>query len=753
MGGGGMLKRLRRLRLYILAVCVPMLAVLVPLMLSVIQSGTNFVNSDQLQNLVFDEYQRLSPRPYDPESPVRIVAIDAESIRRIGQWPWPRLRHAEMVERLAKANVAAIGYDVQFSEPDQSSVENLAKNLPASRIKQLIEAELAGAPGNDKVFADAIAGKPVVLGMLMTNAGHVRVPVKTGFAMAGDDARLAASFYPGGDLPLPELVAQAAGVAAQNWLPDKDNIVRRVPLLVNGEGGLIPSLAMETLRVALGASTFVVRSSNASGQSAFGRSSGINAVKLGDLIVATQPLGEITVHYSAQDPRRYVPAWRLFEEGSDLGDLEGKIVFIGASDPLLHDNPPTPLLSAMPGVEVHAQVVEQVLSGASLVRPDWAKGAELAVALLLCLAFIFLLPNVGAFWCGLAGFAAVAAMAGGSWHAFTRQGLLLDPVLPSIWPGAVFLFGILALYGIKRRQESEMRAMFGQFVSPMVVARLAEHPENLKLGGDQRVMTLMFCDIRAFTTISEGKSAQELTRFLNEYLTPLTDVVLDHLGTVDKYMGDAIMAFWNAPLDDGNHAANAADAALAMRGRLAQLNLNWQAEAEKAGKPHRTVRFGVGLNTGEACVGNIGSTRRLNYSVIGDEVNIASRLEGASKYFGVDILCSEATQALATDLAWLEIDRVVLKGKTRPVSVFTLAGGREYARSQQFLAQKTHHAVMLSAYRARRFGDAADAARRARDVSPDEIQRLYQFHLDRFAAFARQDLPAEWEAVIVLDEK
>ena len=748
-----MLKKLKRMRVYLLAVAIPLAGVVVPLLLTLFFNQPYHSPVEGLQNLLFDEYQRLNPRPFDPDLPVRIVEIDAESIRRIGQWPWPRSRHAAIVDRLIQAKVLAVGYDVQFSEPDQSSIENLSRSLPPSAAREAILAELPKLETNDSLFARTLTDRPVVLGMLMTNKGKIDVPVKSGFATAGDDAKLFAFPYEGGDLPLPVLVEQAAGIGAQNWLPDRDNTVRRVPLVVLAGDHLMPSLAMETLRVATGASTFIVKSSNASGEESYGRVTGINNIKVGDVIVPTQPNGEITVHYSAADPRRYVPAWKLLDDTSDLSDLEGKIVFIGASDPLLHDNPPTPIAAAMPGVEVHAQVLEQILSGTTLVRPDWANGMELVVALVMCVGFIFLLPNVGASFCAIAGGGLAMAMVAGSWYAFTRLGLLIDPLLPSLWPGAVFLFGLIALYGMKRRQESEMRSMFGQFVSPMVVARLAEHPEFLKLGGDQRVMTLMFCDIRSFTTISEGKSAQELTRFLNEYLTPLTDVVLDHLGTVDKYMGDAIMAFWNAPLDDDKHAANAADAALAMRHRLADLNKQWQQEAEKAGLEHKDVRFGVGLNTGEACVGNIGSTRRLNYSVIGDEVNVASRLEGASKYFGVDILCSAATQALAPELAWLEIDRVLLKGKTRPVSVYTLAGGRDYARSEAFLALEVTHKQMLAAYRAREFVRAEAAAKAAKEVCPDEIHRLYQFHMDRFERFAAQVLPEGWEAVVVLDEK
>ena len=272
-------------------------------------------------------------------------------------------------------------------------------------------------------------------------------------------------------------------------------------------------------------------------------------------------------------------------------------------------------------------------------------------------------------------------MAGASWLAFSRYGLLLDPVTPGLSSGAVFLTGVFTLYSQKRRQLNETRSHFGRFVSPAVVARLAEHPEAIQLGGLQRTLTLMFCDIRSFTTLSEGLSAIELTSFLNEYLTPMTDAVLEQLGTVDKYMGDAIMAFWNAPLDDRQHAVHAVRAALHMRKLLAELNRRWTDTASPTNRVFHQVKFGVGLNTGECCVGNLGSTMRFDYSAIGDEVNIASRLEGASKVLGVDIVASAPTREGAPDFAWLEIDRVLLKGKTLPTAVPALAGARKSPRA------------------------------------------------------------------------
>ncbi len=261
----------------------------------------------------------------------------------------------------------------------------------------------------------------------------------------------------------------------------------------------------------------------------------------------------------------------------------------------------------------------------------------------------------------------------------------------------------------------------------------------------------MFSDLRGFTTLSEGKTATELTRFLNEYLTPMTDIVLEQRGTVDKYIGDAIMAFWNAPLDDVRHAEHAVAAALGMRAALAALNAQWERETQ--GQDYRPVRFGVGLNTGLACVGNLGSLRRFDYSVIGDEVNVASRLESASKMFGVDIVASEATRAEAPGFAWLAVDSVVFKNKTRPVGVFALVGDASTAASPEFATLSEAHERMMALYRGREFTAAGALARQLEAQAPTEVRGLYSFHIRRFSALEAQAPSEGWSATLALEEK
>jgi adenylate cyclase len=691
------------------------------------------------QNVVFDQYQRWRPRERGAERLVRVVDIDDESIRRLGQWPWPRAEIAKLVDSLADAKVAAIGFDVLFSETDRAPADVSAA---------------APAGGGDAAFAQALAGRPVILSELVTQTAFAgAVPAKSGFTFIGQDPTPELPHLKGALGPLPLLANGAAGIGFVNWQADADRVVRRVPLLIVVNGQIQPSFAVECLRVAQGASTYLIKSADADGSS-LGQGAGVAAIKVGDLIVPTEPAGDIRAYFAASDPSLSVPAWRVFEPGDDLSELAGKIVVVGASASLLSDVVATPLNPSTPGVEAQAQLIEQILDGDALLRPDWAPGAEVAATTVLSLALVVATPLLSALWSAVLGALAVACMAGGSWLAFTHYGWLLDPITPSLSSGAVFLAGVLALYSHKRRQLNETRSHFGRFVSPAVVARLAERPEAVQLGGLQRTLTLMFCDIRGFTTLSEGLAAVELTHFLNEYLTPMTDAVLQEMGTVDKYMGDAIMAFWNAPLDDADHAAHAVRAALTMRKTLAALNRRWASQAAEAGHAFRQVKFGVGLNTGECCVGNLGSTRRFDYSAIGDEVNVASRLEGASKVLGVDIVASDLTRADAPDFAWLEVDWLLLKGKTRSTPVYALAGDAAIAASEPFHELARRHDEILAAYRGGDFVAAGRMALAAAALAPAEIQGLYtNYYQERFAFLATSELGPSWEPVFRLETK
>jgi len=364
-----------------------------------------------------------------------------------------------------------------------------------------------------------------------------------------------------------------------------------------------------------------------------------------------------------------------------------------------------------------------------------------------------LLPRVGARWTGLVALAGIAPAIVGSWYAYTDHNWLLDPVFPSLVGILVYLSSSAVLFLRTDTERRHVRHAFGRYLAPAVVEQLAEHPERLTLGGEMRDLTIMFSDIRGFTTISEGLDAHALTSFLNRYLTPMTDVIQSNQGTVDKYMADGIMAFWNAPLDDPQHGEHACRAALAMRSELARHNTLWRAEAEAAGHDYKEVRAGIGLNTGPCVVGNLGSLQRFDYSVLGDPANVASRLEGQTKTYHVDIIIGELTADQVRHFALLEIDLIQVVGKTLPVRIFFLLGDETIRGTEVFTALEGAHDAMIAAYRTRQWDAALEHLESCRSQAPESIQGVYELYEDRITNLRADPPPADWDGVFAAETK
>jgi adenylate cyclase len=700
-----------------------------------------------LGNAVFDRFQRLDPAPFDPDGPVRVASIDERSLAEIGQWPWPRSTLAELTDRLREKGAAAIAFDAIFAEPDRLDPASLAKLLPPGGETAALAAQLAKAPGNDAAFAAALAKARSVLGLsLLAQAGAASaVAPKAGFASAGDEAAPFLPAFQGIAAPLPALAEAAAGLGAINWLPDRDQVVRRIPLVARLGDRLYPALSLEALRIASGASTILIRASNASGQHDFGAQTGVNALRVGDLTISTDAHGAIRPHFSPADPRRLISVAAILRGEVADDDIRGRIVFVGPTAAALGDIRATPLEAALPGVEIHAQIVEQMLSGGLLARPDWAPGAELAAALALTLLTALALPALSPLAGAAFGALAILGLFGGAFWAFARAGLLLDPAAPALAVGWQTLTGLLALWRAEIAARRHIQTAFGKYLSPVVVARLAEQPEQLVLGGETRELTVMFADLRDFTSLSEGLAAHEVTALINAFLTPMTEAILTEEGTIDKYVGDAIMAFWNAPLEVPDHPRRAVAAALAMRDALAKLNA-----AREGEKP---LRIGIGLNLGPCSVGNMGSARRFDYSALGDNVNLASRLEGASKAYGIDILVAGEVAERAPDAAWLDLGGLTVKGRAAPVAVCTPAGDAAFAASEDFKAWRKDHDAMMSAYRAADYAGAANRATALEAAAPPAFRALYRLMGARFERLAAEGRGEPPKALMALDAK
>jgi adenylate cyclase len=636
----------------------------------------------RLRLAIFDNYLANAPRVADPDFPVKVVDIDEASLAKLGQWPWARTKLAAIIDRLREAGAKTIAIDLILAEPDRLSPSALAEHLPlAAELKPLVD-RVRTLPSNDKMFAEAIAKAPVVLGF-SGEAGSVRNLAKplASFAVAGDDPKLFVPAFPGGTGSLPDLTAVASGIGAVNWVPERDQVVRRVPLLVTANGVLYPSLSLEALRLAFGkdASVFV-KSSGASGILSFGEHTGVDSVRVGgETILPADARGELWLNFASADPKRYIAAHKLLEGGIARDEIAGRHIFIGSSATGLLDLRATPLATSVPGVEIHAQALEQMLSGEHLVRPAWATGAEITFLIVAGGLVAWLIGRSGAVMAAVASVAAIGLVWAFSSAAFSNAGLLFDPLYSTLAILALYLGGSLTNYVKAEADRARIRSAFGYYVAPAVVEELALNQDKLKLGGEMRDVTLLFADVRGFSKLSEGMDAEQLVRFVNTLFTPLTENILAHRGTIDKFMGDAVMAFWNAPLSDKDHAANACRAALDMLASLDALNGMRPGDA-------LPIRIGIGLNTGDCVVGNVGSPQRFDYSVLGDAVNTASRLEEATKTYGAAIITGERTAAAAPGFALIEIGVSALRGKDRSERLFALLGDETIASSAAFKA-------------------------------------------------------------------
>ena len=702
-----------------------------------------------LRLATFDSFQRIDPLKYEPDLPIRIVDIDEQSLSEIGQWPWSRATMRDLVMDLASNGAAVIAFDVLFAEPDRTSIEEIAKRLPAP-LASLVVDSTAGQPTNDQRFAAALKQTPSVLAVSLDRRVRNEFLPKAGFAVAGQDPRPFIIAFEGATKNLAVLDDAAHGIGALNWVPDRDQIVRRVALFYRVGTTFVPSLAAEAFRVAQGASTYVLKASNASGENSFGQATGLNHIRIGQVEVPTDNSGAVYLKFRHFNSAAYIPARKVLAKEISRADIDGRMILIGTSAPGLLDLRATPLDASVPGVEIHAQVLEQLLTGHFLTRPDYAIAIEQFLILALGTMLAWLLPRVTAPSAVAVGLLTMGLIVSGSWAAFHYADLLIDPSYPAAVLGCLTAATTSFVYYGVEVQRGQIRRAFSQYLAPAVVREIIAHPDMLKLGGEERELTLMFCDVRNFTSVSQDLSATDLTKFINELLSPLSEIILQQRGTIDKYMGDAIMAFWNAPLDDTDHRIHACHAALAMAAKMDELNEMWRQRAESENRAYRRVEIGIGLNTGPCCVGNLGSTHRFDYSAIGDEVNVTSRFEGLTKIYGVPAIIGRRT--LAPDFPSLELDTVSVKGRTRPTQIFTLIEMLRADEKQRASLEK-QHGTFLTAYRNQEWDAAERLIGDCLNIGVTQLNTCYALFTSRIESLRKTSLPSDWDGAYVMLEK
>jgi adenylate cyclase len=706
---------------------------------------------ERVEAYLYDLRVQLSA-PGGRDDRIVIVDIDERSIGIEGRWPWRRDRIALLLDRLFDAyGVRAVGFDIVFPEADdQRSLELVAVlaagpagATPAGRA-QLDAARAALA--TDQRFAEALIARDVVLGQVFKQRVAAGEPATVGALtppvdLAGPDLSRVAWTRPAGYTGnLPALVTNAAaGGFFDTPLIDEDGKVRRAPLFQRYDGRLYESLALALARLASGSPPL-----NLVFASAAGRLARLEYVELGERRIPVDGDGALLVPFRGDvGSFPYVAATDVLQQKVSDTILRDRIVLVGTSAPGLVDIRATPVSKLYVGVEAHANMVAGILDGSIRFRPAWTERVELAVLAVISVLTALWLPRLGPLTAAAAVLGIGGLVIGGNAFAWQRLGLAL-PLAPALaLVAAAALLQLTYGYFIETRRKRRLSRLFGQYVPPEVVADLDRSDAEISLDGESREMTVLFSDVRGFTTLSEGLAPRELTQLMNAFLTPITEVIQQHRGTIDKYMGDAVMAFWGAPLADPAHARRALDAALGMVERLAAL------KGEFAARGWPAINIGIGLSSGPMNVGNMGSRFRMAYTVLGDTVNLGSRIEGLTKEYGVQIAVSEATARAVPDYVFRPLDAVRVKGKLEPVVILEPLGPRDRVPEPDARAAAAFGQA-LALYRQRAF-DQAEAL----IVELDRVRhrKLYTLYLDRIRHFREQPPPADWDGVFTFTTK
>lgn len=712
---------------------------------------------ERLDYLIYDIRLRADVVTPENDDRIIIVDIDEKSLKEVGRWPWSRSTVADMVTELVdNLGAAVVAFDVVFAEPEQSdAIEaiNLLKNQSDSLKQQIqpYEKSLKQVFDRDAQFAEVISQRPVVLGYYFNQnpdavSGALPAPLFKRSQLG--DFSLQSIQWKGFGANLYKLQRVADG-GYFNPLLDSDGTIRSVPLLAEFEGGFYQSLALATLRTALG-NPQVIPIFPAGVPDDYGalETIALRSAEI-ELDIPIQRGLLSLINYRARGgPEgggyRYISAADVLAGKLNPEEVQGRIILVGTTAPGLLDLRSTPVNPAFPGVEVHANMLSSMLDGEAKLQPEFAKGLVLISVVAVGLAMSFLLPFLSATWSMVLSFGVLAASIGLNSWLYYEQNLVLPVAVVLLVVLSIFVFDVAYGYLAESRTKRQMVNLFGEYVAPELVTEMADNPKGYSMEGESRYLSVLFSDVRGFTTISESLEPNDLREYINEYLTCMSEIIRGQRGTLDKYIGDAIMAFWGAPIPDEAHAEYAIRAGLAMLDEVEHLN----ARLEKRGWP--ALAIGIGINTGQMRVGDMGSKIRRAYTVMGDAVNLGSRLEGITKTYGVGLIVGESTQEQVPHFVFKELDKVRVKGKDEPVAIYQPFGPSENVTGEQ------HKTLLLwssflKEFRAQQWDEAQALLNELKGLEGEQI--LYDLYANRIEVFKADPPGADWDGVTKFDTK
>ena len=704
----------------------------------------------QLENWTYDARLNFT-RPDSVDDRIVIVDIDENSLTEVGRWPWGRDRLAQIVRNLFDFyEVDAVGFDIVFAEKDESSGLEKFEQLARSRLKGVEEYqqaldEIRPELQHDEIFAESLVGRDVVLGYLFKNYLREGEPAEIGQlppALTKMDVqwqeRLPISRAVGytGNLQILQNAVKSGGYFDNPYV-DEDGVFRRVPLVQSYEGYLFASLALATTQAHLDATgvELIIESEGTRGGKEY---YALEKVNLKGYQIPVDANGAVFVPYRGrQGSFPYIPIHEVLHRKVNPIALRNKIVLIGTTAPGLLDLRSTPVQNIYPGVEVHANIISGILDDRIKHKPAWTVGYEFVLLAVIAVAMALLLPLVSPLLATIGTLAITGLVLVGTYIAW--EGNLILPLASSLLL-ILLMFMLHMSYGffVESRGKRQLANLFGHYIPPELVDEMSASPEEYSLEGENREMTVLFSDVRGFTSISEGMDPKQLTQLMNALLTPMTRVIHKNRGTIDKYMGDAIMAFWGAPLANSEHARHALYAAMSMMDELKLM----QADFKERGWP--AINIGIGLNTGDMNVGNMGSEFRMAYTVLGDAVNLGSRLEGLTKEYGVGIIVSETTKVAIPEFAFREIDLVRVKGKKEPVAIFEPVGHKNDL-DKSTSSELSEYRKALMNFRAQSWDKAELDFFNLNRAYPDRL--LYQVYMKRIEVYRNNPPGENWDGV------